>query len=81
LVTWILPDQACWGSQVEKLKVGTGRRFVGTTEKTLVKDLRTILAPVYLSRAQQLAAQMTKPADSVTGAADLVESLARASRA
>jgi UDP:flavonoid glycosyltransferase YjiC (YdhE family) len=81
LITWILPDQAGWGSREEKLKVGTGRRFVGTTEKTLVADLRMILAPEYLAQAQQLAARMTKPADSVTGAADLMESLARASRA
>jgi len=76
LITWILPDQACWGSRVEKLKVGTGRRFVGTTEKTLVADLRTILAPEYLTRAQQLASRMIKPADSVAGAADLMEKVA-----
>jgi len=76
LVTWILPDQACWGSRVEKLKVGTGRRFVGTTEKTLVADLHTILAPEYLTRVQQLAARMIKPADSVAAAADLMENFA-----
>jgi UDP:flavonoid glycosyltransferase YjiC (YdhE family) len=56
--------------------VGTGRRFVGTTEKTLVADLRTILAPEYLTRAQQLASRMIKPADSVAGAADLMEKVA-----
>lgn len=80
LITWMLPDQACWGSRVKKLKVGTGRRFVGTTEKTLVSDLRTILAPEYLTRAEQLAARMIKPADSVAAAADLIEKFALSRR-
>ncbi|MCX2933916.1 glycosyltransferase [Mycobacterium sp. CVI_P3] len=76
LILWMLPDQGCWGYQLKKLKVGTGRRFVGTTEKTLVADLRTILAPDYLDRAQQLAARMIKPADSVATAANLLEKFA-----
>ena len=72
-IAWMLPDQACWGSRLKKLKVGTARRFVGTTEKTLVADLRTILAPDFLLRAERLAARMITPADSVTLAADLME--------
>ncbi|AKK28972.1 glycosyltransferase [Mycobacterium sp. EPa45] len=76
LILWMLPDQGCWGSRLKKLKVGTGRRFMGTTEKTLVKDLRTILAPEYAERARQLANTMIKPADSVAIAADLVEKFA-----
>jgi len=80
LIAWMLPDQACWGSRVKKLKVGTGRRFVGTSEKTLVTDLRTILAPEYLTRARQLAARMIKPADSVAIAADLMEKFALSRR-
>ncbi len=81
LILWMLPDQACWGSRLKKLKVGTGRRFVGTTEKTLVTDLRTILAPEYLTRAEQLAARMTKPADSAAAAAELAEKFALSRRA
>ncbi|MEZ0355528.1 glycosyltransferase [Mycobacterium sp. SA01] len=80
LILWMLPDQGCWGSRLKKLKVGSGRRFVGTTEKTLVSDLRTILAPEYLTRAEQLAARMTKPADSVDTAADLLERFALSRR-
>lgn len=80
LITWMLPDQACWASRLKKLKVGTGRRFVGTTEKTLVADLRTILAPEYLGCAQQLAARMTKPAESVAAATDLAERFALSRR-
>lgn len=73
LLLWMLPDQACWASQLRRLKVGTGRRFVTTTEESLAKDLRTILAPEYLDRARRLAARMTRPADNVVAAADLVE--------
>ncbi|MGE2692130.1 glycosyltransferase [Mycolicibacterium pulveris] len=80
LITWMLPDQACWAARLKKLKVGTGRRFVATTEKTLVADLRTILAPEYLDHAQQLAATMTKPAESVAAAADLAERFALSRR-
>ncbi|MCV7223763.1 glycosyltransferase [Mycolicibacterium elephantis] len=80
MILWMLPDQACWAARLKKLKVGTGRRFSATTEKTLVADLRTILAPEYLVRAQQLAAKMTKPADSVAAAADLAERFALSRR-
>ncbi|NTY62695.1 glycosyltransferase [Mycolicibacterium sphagni] len=70
-------NQALWGSQVKRLKVGTGRRFSATTEQTLVEDLRTVLAPDYLVRARELATKMTKPADGAALAADLVEKFAR----
>jgi len=77
LVLWTLPDQSLWAAQVKRLKVGTGRRFSATTHKSLVADLRTILAPQYLSGARELASRMTKPAESVAAAADLVENFAR----
>jgi UDP:flavonoid glycosyltransferase YjiC (YdhE family) len=80
LVLWTLPDQAAWGARVKRLKVGSGRRFSATTEKSLVADLRTVLAPQCLSRARELATRMTKPAESVAAAADLVESFARLRR-
>ena len=70
-------NQALWGSQVKRLKVGTGRRFAATTEKTLVADLRTILAPDYLARARALAPKMTRPADGAARAADHLENFAR----
>jgi len=43
------------------------------TRESLVADLRSILAPQYLTRAREVATHMTKPAASVTTAADLVE--------
>jgi len=77
LILWTLPDQWLWGSRVKRLKVGTSRRFSITTEKTLAADLRRILAPEYAARARELGNRMTRPTDSVTAAADLVENFAR----
>ncbi|WP_179474938.1 glycosyltransferase [Mycolicibacterium vinylchloridicum] len=76
MILWMLPDQTFWAGRLKRLKVGTGRRFLATTERTLVADLRKILAPDYAARASSLAAQMTKPADSVAATADLVEKFA-----
>jgi UDP:flavonoid glycosyltransferase YjiC (YdhE family) len=80
LILWTLPDQPLWGAAVKRLKVGTARRFSRTTRESLVADLRTILAPQYLTRAREIATRMTKPADSVANAADLVEDFARLRR-
>lgn len=74
-------DQTLWGTRVKRLKVGTARRFSGTTERSLVADLRTILAPQYAARAREVAAQMTNPAESVMATADLVEKFAGVGRA
>ena len=78
LSTW--PEQALWGAVVKRLKVGTARRFAGATRESLVADLRTILAPQYVARAREIATRMTKPAESVAAAADLVEDFARQRR-
>jgi UDP:flavonoid glycosyltransferase YjiC (YdhE family) len=72
------PNQTIWGAQLKRLKVGTTRRFSNTTRETLVADLRRILDPDYATRARALATRMTKPAESVSTAADLVENFARA---
>ena len=77
LVLWSTTDQAIWGNQVQKLQVGTVRRLSATTRESLIEDLRRILAPEYATRARELAARMTKPADSVARTADLLEALAR----
>jgi UDP:flavonoid glycosyltransferase YjiC (YdhE family) len=70
------PDQTYWGVRVKRLKVGTARRFSGTTRESLLADLRRVLAPEYVTRAREIATQMTKPAESVANAADLVEKFA-----
>jgi UDP:flavonoid glycosyltransferase YjiC (YdhE family) len=71
---------AVYGAAVKRLKVGTARRFSTATEKSLVADLRTILAPEYLARARELATQITEPAKSAAAAADLLEDFARLKR-
>ena len=80
LVLWTQRDQWIWGAQVRRLKVGTARRLTTTTEETLIADLRTILAPQYLVRARNIATKMTKPAESISNTADLVENFARSRR-
>ncbi len=80
LILWTLPDQPFFAAQLKRLKVGSGRRFSTTTEKSLVADLRRILAPQYLTRARELAPRITKPAESAAAAADLVENFARLKR-
>jgi UDP:flavonoid glycosyltransferase YjiC (YdhE family) len=80
LILWRASDQPLWGAQVKRLKVGTARRFSTTTRESLVADLRTILAPQYVTRAREFATRMTKPAESVAAAADLLEVFASSRR-
>lgn len=77
LALWTWADQRLWAAQVQRLKVGCARRFSATTQESLVEDLRTILSPQCVARAREIATRMTKPAESVATAADLVEDFAR----
>jgi UDP:flavonoid glycosyltransferase YjiC (YdhE family) len=80
LILWFFADQPMWAAVVDRLKVGAGRRFLATTQKTLVADLRSILTPRHVRRAREVATRMTKPAESVGSAADLLEDAARRGR-
>jgi len=80
LILWFWLDQPIWAAAVKRLKVGSGRRFSATTRESLVADLRSILTPQYVTRAREVATQMTKPAESVASAADLLEDTARLGR-
>jgi UDP:flavonoid glycosyltransferase YjiC (YdhE family) len=81
LVLWFLvEDQPMWAAVVKRLKVGSGRAFSASTLASLVADLRSILTPQCVTRAREVAAQMTKPAESVASAADLLEAAARLGR-
>ncbi|UXA04774.1 glycosyltransferase [Mycobacterium sp. SMC-2] len=75
LVLWLWLDQPIWGSVVSQLGVGTARRFSESTYDSLLADLRSLLAGDYAARARAVAAQMTKPSESVAKAADLLEDL------
>jgi UDP:flavonoid glycosyltransferase YjiC (YdhE family) len=71
---------AVYGAAVKRLRVGTARRFSTANEKSLVADLRTILAPEYVARAGEIATRITEPAKSAAAAADLLEDFARSRR-
>jgi UDP:flavonoid glycosyltransferase YjiC (YdhE family) len=80
LVLWDVADQPIWAAQVKRLKVGCARRLSTITRESLVAHLRHILAPQYVTRACEIATRMTKRAESVTAAADLLEDTARRKR-
>lgn len=77
LILWTAGDQPFWGAALKRLEVGTSRRLLDTTRDSLVADLRQILAPRPVTRARELAARMTPPADSVAKTADLMEGVAQ----
>lgn len=76
LILWVTADQPIWAAQVKRLGVGSARRFTGTTTESLVAQLGRILAPQYITRAREIAAQMTEPGESVGTTADLLEETA-----
>ena len=76
LSTW-WGDQRLSGGIVKRLKVGTARPWSSTSQTSLLADLRTILAPQYVTRAREVATRMTKPADSVAATANFLEDFAR----
>jgi vancomycin aglycone glucosyltransferase len=80
LILWLWLDQPLWAAGVQGLEVGFGRRFSETTQESLVADLGLILTPHYATRAREVAAHMTKPAESLAMAADLLEHTARQGR-
>jgi len=79
LVLWVGLDQPIWAGVIERLKVGSAQHFTATNQESLVTDLRSILSPRYITRAQDIAASMTKSDESVASAADLLEDTIRAS--
>ncbi len=74
LILWDVADQPIWATQVKRLKLGASRRFSNAKLRTLVDDLRIVLAPECERRALALAAQMSEPGDAVAKAADLLAS-------
>jgi vancomycin aglycone glucosyltransferase len=81
LILWHpINDQEIWADAVKRLKVGSGRSFSASNLGSLVADVRSILDPQCIARAREVAAQMTKPAESVASAADLLENAGRLGR-
>lgn len=74
LILWHpVNDQRIWADAVTRLKVGSGRAFSASNLGSLVADLRSILDPRCVTRAREVADQLTKPAVSVNLTADLLE--------
>jgi vancomycin aglycone glucosyltransferase len=80
LILWLWLDQPVWAAAVQQLEVGSARRFSDTTEKTLVADLRSVLAPHYLARAREIAPTTIPPHESANLATDFVEYAAQPDR-
>lgn len=76
LVLWVGADQPVWATQIERLGVGTSRRFSATTRETLQDDLRTVLGSGCAARAREVGSQMTPPGQSLTITVALLEGLA-----
>jgi UDP:flavonoid glycosyltransferase YjiC (YdhE family) len=77
LVLWVAAEQPLWGKQVDRLGIGTSRRYSASTKDSLLADLRKVLAPEIAQRSRLLATRMSSPAGSVAAAADLLEETAR----
>ncbi|MBB3754308.1 UDP:flavonoid glycosyltransferase YjiC (YdhE family) [Mycolicibacterium sp. BK634] len=77
LVLWVAAEQPLWGKQIDRLGIGTSRRFSASTRYSLLEDLRTVLSPQTAERARLLSSRMTPAAVSVATAADLLEQTAR----
>lgn len=78
LILWHpINDQQIWAGAVERLKVGAGRAFSTSNLGSLVADLHRILDWQCITRARELSAQMTTPAESAASAADLLEDAVR----
>jgi UDP:flavonoid glycosyltransferase YjiC (YdhE family) len=77
LILWFWLDQPVWAEGVTRLKVGAGRAFSESTLDSLVADLRSVLTAECAAAAREVTAQITKSAESVARAADLLEEAAR----
>jgi UDP:flavonoid glycosyltransferase YjiC (YdhE family) len=80
LILWDVADQFIWANQVKRLKVGSAQRLLNVSRKSLVKQLRKILASDCTMRAREIATRMTEPGVGVAIAADLLEQAVCAGR-
>ncbi|WAJ42818.1 glycosyltransferase [Mycobacterium sp. Aquia_216] len=76
LILWFWLDQPVWAAGVTQLNVGSGRGFMESTLDSVVADLQSILTAERIARAREVAALLTKPAESLARAVDLLEEVA-----
>ena len=73
MVCWFSADQPFWGAALVRTGAGVSMKFSALNTDSLTERLATLLADRTASRAQELAASMTPPADAVRASADIVE--------
>ncbi len=74
MVCSVFADQPFWGTQVERLGVGSHVRFAALTEQTLSDGLGKALEPAVRHRARRLAESLRAESGATMRAADIVES-------
>jgi UDP:flavonoid glycosyltransferase YjiC (YdhE family) len=77
LVLWVGAEQPLWGRAVQRLGIGTSGRLSTITHESLRAMLIKAMKPKVVARARLIAGQMTRPSESATAVADLVEAKAR----
>jgi UDP:flavonoid glycosyltransferase YjiC (YdhE family) len=79
MILWDVADQPIWAAAVQRVKVGTAKRFAHVTRKSLLRGVKTSLQPEYAARAREISTRMSNPANAVATAADLLEEAVRVS--
>ncbi len=76
-VLWVSADQPVFANAVKRLGAGVSHRFSTIDRRSLRAALREVLRPGYATRAREVAARMTPPAESIAKTADLLEDAVR----
>lgn len=74
LVCSVFADQPFWGTQVERLGVGSHVRFAALTERTLGDALGKVMEPGVQHRARRVAASLRAESGATVRTADIIES-------
>jgi len=74
LVCSVFADQPFWGTQVERLGVGSHVRFAELTERALADGLGNVMAPAVQARARRVAELLRSESGATERAADIIES-------
>ncbi len=74
LVCSVFADQPFWGTQVERLGVGSHVRFAELTERALGDGLGRIMAPDVRGQVRRVAARLQAETDATARTADIIES-------
>ncbi|MGW5918943.1 glycosyltransferase [Nocardia fluminea] len=77
LACWLGADQPLWGRRLHALGAGASLAAARVDHDSLLRALRRLLRPEYVSAAQQLGSMMVTPAAAVHAAATLVEDAVR----